>query len=67
MSNHARHHLRRGRPRSPRLLGIAWMDFPEAQRLLDECDCPAVIVPGEVTYIEHMHRHACPALKRWAS
>jgi hypothetical protein len=63
VSNHARHRRRHGR--TTKIRGIAWMDLPDAQALLEACDCPAIIVPGEFVYVQHMHRHACPALKRW--
>jgi hypothetical protein len=66
VSNHARHH-RRPRRRSTRIRGLAWMDLPDALRLLDDCDCPALIIGGDPVLIEHQHRHACPALKRWAT
>jgi hypothetical protein len=64
VSNHARHHRRR-RPRGTRIRGLAWMDITEAQQLLDGCDCPAIIIAGDPFIVEHMHRHACPGLKRW--
>jgi hypothetical protein len=41
------------------------MDLPQVQQLLDGCDCPALIIPGNPIVVEHMHRHACPGLKRW--
>jgi hypothetical protein len=43
------------------------MDLPDAQQLLDDCDCPATIIPGNPIVVEHNHRHACPALKRWTA
>jgi hypothetical protein len=36
-------------------------------RLLDDCDCPAVIIGSNPVVVQHMHRHACPALKRWTA
>jgi hypothetical protein len=43
------------------------MDLPDAMRLLDDCDCPALVIPGDPIVVEHMHRHACPGLKRWSA
>ena len=66
MSNRTRHHRRR-RPHGTRIRGLAWMDLPQAQQLLDGCDCPALIIPGDPILVEHMHRHACPELRRWTA
>jgi hypothetical protein len=43
------------------------VDLPDALQLLDGCDCPALIIPGDPVVIEHQHRHACPELKRWSA
>jgi hypothetical protein len=66
VSNYTRHHRRR-RPHGTRIGGLAWMDLPDALQLLDDCDCPAIIIGGDPIVVEHNHRHACPALKRWAT
>lgn len=66
MNNHTGHPRRR-RPRGTRIRGVAWIDLPDALRLIDDCDCPAIVIPGDPIVVEHMHRHACPGLKRWTA
>jgi hypothetical protein len=67
VSNRTRHHRRPRRRAGTRIRGLAWVDLPDALQLLDGCDCPALIIPGDPVVIEHQHRHACPELKRWSA
>jgi hypothetical protein len=70
-----RHRRQRGARYTPpastyRIRGAAFIDVDGLAERVAACDCPVHLATDDVNRLviaTHLHRHACPALRRWAT